>query len=365
MSKNLLMITGLGSAKDLAQGKRGAFYNTLEEFHKYWDRIDIIISKVSGEVVTELFGNVYLHVSPWPLILHPLFFLKKGTSLHKKHHFDAITVQEFPPFYNGIGAFLLWCRIKVPYLLEIHHVPGYPKSANLKEWLYRFFMRLLIALDALPARAVRVVNKNQTKEFLIRAGVPESKIMHIPSLYIDQNIFHPTHELKECDIIFVGRLAENKGIKLFLNIAKISGLRALIVGDGPLKKYVNDKIKNWKLENVKCFGWAKDSNEIASLINKSKLLIMPSLNEGGPRVVVEAMACGVPVLATPVGIVPDFKEASTIIDWNVDDIVKKARHLLSDKQIYDSKVELGLEVAKQFNKESAVKNYAEEIKKLI
>src|SRR3989344_9212237 len=103
----LLMITGLGSAKDLASGKRGAFYNTLEEFHKYWDRIDIIIPRVKDVQAIELFGNVHLHISSWPLIFHPLFFVKKGIGLHKRYNFNLMTVQDFPPFYNGIGADLL------------------------------------------------------------------------------------------------------------------------------------------------------------------------------------------------------------------------------------------------------------------
>src|SRR5258708_1583045 len=167
---NPRMITGLGSARDLAQGKKGGFYNALEEFHSYWDRIDIIPPRVrDGE--TELFGNVFVHSSPWPLLFQPWFFLKKGASLHKKHHFNAMTVQDFPPFYNGIGAFLLWCRIRVPYLLEFHHIPGYPRAANFKEWVYRLFAKSFVALDALPAAAVRVVNKHQTKKFLVGPGI--------------------------------------------------------------------------------------------------------------------------------------------------------------------------------------------------
>ncbi len=55
----LLMITGLGSAEDLASNKRGAFYYTLEEFHKYWDRIDIIVPKVKNPI-KNIFWNVFI-----------------------------------------------------------------------------------------------------------------------------------------------------------------------------------------------------------------------------------------------------------------------------------------------------------------
>src|SRR3989344_493288 len=133
------MITGLGSARDLASGRKGAFYNTLEEFSKYWTRIDIICPKKNNinsgnskletlnskqiqsanwrtkSQIINLFGNVYVHISPWPLIFHPFWFLKKSLEIYKEQKFDLMTVHEFPPFYNGIGARLLWWKIRVPY----------------------------------------------------------------------------------------------------------------------------------------------------------------------------------------------------------------------------------------------------------
>jgi len=323
------MITGLGSAKDLASGKKGAFYNTLEEFHKYWDRIDIIAPRIRGQEsgVKNLFGNVYIHISPWPLAFHPVWFLKKGLEIYREQKFDLMTVQEFPPFYNGIGAWLLWQKIRVPYVLEIHHIPGYPKAAGLKEKIYanqalwKFYWRIFGS----KARAVRVVNKKQAPDFLIEAGISKEKIVYISSAYIDLEVFKPINLPKEYDLIFVGRLERNKGIELFIDAAKIINAKALIIGSGSLSAEIKYKIQDTKYD-IRLHGWAKDSSKIAELINKSKVLVMPSYNEGGPRVVLEAMACGVPVLATPVGIVPDIikdKESGRIISWNAEDIATK------------------------------------------
>src|SRR3989344_5835357 len=117
----LLMLTGLGSATDLASDKKGAFYYTLEEFHKYWDRIDIVAPRVRGIPAGEkiFFGNVYLHVSGLPLFLHPFYFIWKCLQLHKTQKFSLMTVQEFPPFYNGIGARIIHALSDLPYILEI------------------------------------------------------------------------------------------------------------------------------------------------------------------------------------------------------------------------------------------------------
>ncbi|OGN16244.1 MAG: hypothetical protein A3C88_02565 [Candidatus Yanofskybacteria bacterium RIFCSPHIGHO2_02_FULL_50_12] len=377
MSK-LLMVTGLGSAKDLATGKRGAFYNTLEEFHQYWDRVDIISPKVlagAGHPAgVKVFDNVFVHTSPWPLIFHPIWFIKKGLALHRVQHFDLMTVQEFPPFYNGIGGWLLSLLGRIPYVLEVMHVPGHPRAANLKEWIYKKLSEAFLDFDAASAKAVRVINQTEMSEFLIRAGLPQKKLLYIPANYIDLDIFKPSDLPKKYDLIFVGRLVENKGINLLLEAIQLSiinyqfPMKCLIVGDGPLKKDCELKIDNWKMsDHITLHGWAKDSREIAALMNRSKILVMPSYNEGGPRVVLEAMACGLPVLATRVGIVPDVirnEETGYIIDWDAADITAKAR-LLLEGDAYRRFVPHCLSMAKPFEREAAIKQYANVLQKIL
>src|SRR3989338_2359572 len=379
----LLMITGLGSAKDLASGKKGAFYNTLEEFSKHWDRIDIICPHIDNCKIDnslkikncklKIFDNVFVHSSPWPLIFHPFWFLKKGVEIYKEQKFDLMTVHEFPPFYNGIGARLLWQRIRVPYVLEIFHIPGYPKPSGAKESIYKQATNFFIGYDAAKARAVRVMN-GEVGNFLEKKGVPRSKIKLIPAVYVDLEIFRPLNINKEYDLIFIGRLESNKGVGLLLEAVRnirhqIPNIKCLIVGDGSLGNDIKLKIENWKLQNnVILYGWAEDSVEISQLINKSKILVMPSYNEGGPRVVVEAMACGVPVLATPVGIVPYLLkngQGGEIIAWDAEDMARRVSKLLEDHAGYQKYSHSGLEIARKFNRKTAIKNYAEQLKRII
>ncbi len=370
----LLMISG---DKSLAEVKRGAFYNTLEEFHKYWDRIDIIIPKVSSpHLSANYFGNVFIHPSPWPKIWQPFWILKRGQEIYRDQKFDLMTVHEYPPFYNGIGARLLWQKIKVPYVLEIHHIPGYPKAADFKEKLYRWLTRLFIKYDSLKVKAVRVVNKKQVREFLLESGVSEGKIAYIPSFYIDLDTFKPLNLGKKYDLIFVGRLVKNKGLNLLIDSLKILNIKynmrdtkLLIVGDGPEKKKLEVRSERLELkDNVMFYGWAKDPEEIAKLMNQSKILIVPSYNEGGPRTLLEAMACGIPVIATPVGIIPDIiedKKSGRIINWDGNDIAEKAFELLNNLEDYKKYSVAGLEIVKNFEKKAAIKNYAEGLLSLI
>src|SRR5687768_10958850 len=97
----LLMISG---DRSILQGKKGAFWYTLQEFAKYWERVDVICpsTKTSptpnpspeggeGNFAKVLFGNVYLHSSKRNLWYQPWFILQKGSELFTQHHHDVMT----------------------------------------------------------------------------------------------------------------------------------------------------------------------------------------------------------------------------------------------------------------------------------
>jgi glycosyltransferase involved in cell wall biosynthesis len=354
----------------LASGKKGAFYNTLEELHKHFDRIDIITPRITNYElrIKEIFGNVFIYPSPWPIWLQPFWIFLKGKALS----YDIATVHEYPPFYNGLGAWLLWRKTHKPFISEIHHIPGYPRDSTIKEKIYKLLTLIFINYITKHSKAIRIVNENQSSEFLKRAGISENKMLFATSQYIDLEIFRPIQTIKEYDLIFVGRLEENKGISLLLKAVsniklQIPNIKCLIVGDGSLKKHLSLEINHLSLRNnVLLYGFAKDSAEIAGLINKSRILIMSSYNEGGPRVVLEALACGVPVVATNVGIVPDLNSkgrfGGLISDWNSDDMARKIGLLLTDSNLYNKLRAIGLSNIAQYEKRDAIKNYANKLK---
>lgn len=350
--------------RSLASGKHGAFYRTVDELRKHWDRIDIICPKIIGAVLKNPFPNVFIHYSSLSTIFQPFWIRRIGSRLIQEHGHDIATVHEYPPFYNGLGSWMLWRKTKLPYLLEIFHVPGCPKAGSFKEWIYRVLTRLFIARDARRARAVRVMNRHEVPEFLVRAGVPQEKIKLIPAIYIDPAVFYPQEVDKKYDLIFVGRLEKNKGVDLFVKAVAESGAKAIIVGAGPLEQGLRAFAKSTGADIV-FHGFAKDAHEVAHFMNESRVLVMCSYNEGGPRVVAEAMACGVPVVATRVGIVPDIVPIEQQCDWSSTDISDKAKRLLGNVEAYESARIAGLEVVKQFEKVPAIKFYADELKSLI
>lgn len=368
------MISGYGAT---TLDKKGAFFNTLQEFHMYWDRIDIICPKIKDSQILERadfgfkspFNNVFIHPSSWPLFFQPFWIYKRGLEIFRKVRFRVVVVHDYPPFYNGLGTLFLNLKIKIPYISEIFHIVGYPKSSNFKESLYKLTTFLFFPFISKRASFIRVMNRVQVPEFLRRAGIKDSRIRNIPAIYLDKDIFKDLKLDKVYDLIFVGRLAENKGLGMLLEIIKKSNFKVIIVGDGPMRDKLEVTLADFSIKDrVKLFGWAKDAQDVARLINQSKILIMSSFNEGGPRVVVEAMACGVPVLASPVGIVPDLIEEGYPIaleTWQTSELKDKIDQLLDDPVLYSNAVLKGKELAEKYDKKLAIKYYSDQIQSLI
>lgn len=106
----------------------------------------------------------------------------------------------------------------------------------------------------------------------------------------------------------VARLQPEKGVSTFVEAAallakRVPGARFVVVGDGPLRDELSDRIAALNLSPVfKLLGFRPDA---AAVIGGLDVLAVPSLTEGTPLTVLEAMAAGTPLVATRVGGIPD------------------------------------------------------------
>jgi len=109
---------------------------------------------------------------------------------------------------------------------------------------------------------------------------------------------------------YIGRLSGEKGVQHFAQaLPAILGdredLRVLIGGDGQLKDSIVATLQEEGLtDRVDLPGWISH-DDLPNYLNQIRLLVLPSYTEGLPNIMLEAMACGTPVLATPVGAIPD------------------------------------------------------------
>ena len=143
------------------------------------------------------------------------------------------------------------------------------------------------------------------KNKLVEGGLPEQKIVVKPN-FIDPD---PGFQAGGGGYyLFVGRLTEEKGIRTLLQCWKngpdLPVLR--ILGSGPLQDEVREAAAN--LTNVAWLG-SKSGDEVLQMMGSAKAILCPSLwYEGMPRVVIEAMAVGTPVIASRMGTYPEMIE---------------------------------------------------------
>ncbi len=203
-------------------------------------------------------------------------------------------------------------------------------------------------------------------------GLPRyrNKISIAHEHFIDFGRFKMRRRLDERDNLvgYIGRLSREKGVLNFVQaipeILKERGdFEFLIGGDGQLRNEIKEYLDKEKLSGkVKVKGWIPH-DEVPEYLSTLKLLVLPSYTEGLPNIVLEAMACGTPVLATPVGAVPDvIKDGETgfIIEDNPpQSLAQNVIRALNYPNLMEVAQNARALVEKEFTYEKAVEKYRE------
>jgi len=155
-----------------------------------------------------------------------------------------------------------------------------------------------------------VYSPSVADQMKLRRYRKKTVVAHRHFVNFDEFRFEDNIEMRAHAVGYVGRLSEEKGILNFVKaIPKILSVRDdvtfFIIGEGNLEDEIRTCLNRYALRaNVKILGWIPHS-ELPDHIRSLKLLILPSYSEGLPNVMLEAMACGTPIVATSVGSIPD------------------------------------------------------------
>jgi len=156
--------------------------------------------------------------------------------------------------------------------------------------------------DALLTECEYMLHTNKFDEY--------NKNVYVGNLFIGPDFFKSNDfNRRKYDIAYIGRFHHEKGIINFVKaISRIiemdPAIAVLIRGDGELRHEIEATIDEHGLSQNVCLGGWVPHEQLSSYLNSVKVLVLPSYKEGLPNIILEAMACGTAVLATPVGGVP-------------------------------------------------------------
>ena len=169
----------------------------------------------------------------------------------------------------------------------------------------------------------------------IEGGLPPEKIVVKPN-YVSPD---PGEGAGQGDFaLFVGRLTPEKGItpllKAWPEVFAETGVKLKIMGSGPMKPEVEEAAG--RASGMEYLGQVESRQEVYETIGAARALIFPSVwYEGQPRIIIESLAKGTPVLASRLGsmaeMVADGKTGLLFEAGNAGDLVRQARTLLSNK----------------------------------
>lgn len=179
------------------------------------------------------------------------------------------------------------------------------------------------------------VSKYSRKLAIIDGAKPENTFIKHNS--INTNLFLPSKDInKDIDILFFGRLSIEKGVKILIDATQYLSRKRniVIIGEGPLENMLKRQTKNI-YHDIKFKGFI-NHELLPQYIRRAKVVVAPSLSECHAAVPMEAMACGVPVIASRVSGMEDTidnkKNGWLLPHNNSETLGKLIEEVLSDEQ---------------------------------
>ncbi len=237
------------------------------------------------------------------------------------------------------------------------------------EWFaasFRLWYRLLYPWLAKRARSVLTVSEHSRRSIIRVLKVPEDKVISIPN-GVNLTRFQPCdsgyarekYGLPERYVLFVGSLDPRKNLARLLlaweQLADHPDVTLVIAGSrtGIFRPVAIPP----RSERVRYIGYVADE-DLADLYAGALLFIMPSLFEGFGLTILEAMACGLPVITSAVGALPEVAgDAALLVDpYSVESLVSALRKLLSEEKQRALLRQRGLDRARRFSWERSAEN---------
>jgi glycosyltransferase involved in cell wall biosynthesis len=279
---------------------------------------------------------VFLPAYPFHVYIHGLFV----NALLKKMEFAVDLFHIHSPLPPVITT-------KRPVMVSFHSTIFEDVRETRIRDLYTFLMRIQAPIS------IRHENGNLRRAESINAISPSvaENLRNYPYALaniqvvwngVDINVFKPGIKRKNKNrfIFFAGRLVPGKGIEDLIHAFLIinrecKSIKLVIAGEGSRKKELEKFVTRNNLNQyITILGHVFDRQQLVELYQNAALFVLPSHHEGLPTVVLEAMACGCPVVATCVGglneVISDGINGKLVAPFNPDQLAKTICKVLDD-----------------------------------
>ena len=332
------------------------FYHHYERLEKLSDKLDVFLIAEKGSYTKGKTLNMKrFYIQKFKFLpfrfLENLFIILRARMLGYKKFYTHIS------YISAINAVIVsrlfggksyYWNCAMNWLFKQRTLPG---------WGYKLSMKL--------SHYLVTGSEEMKKGYAENYGLSLDKIKVIPN-WVNPERFKPIDKKQGRTILFVHWLSKRKGADILVPIMnnlkfKIKNLKLMVIGDGPYKNKLIDEIKDNGLEKqINVLGMVPNK-EIADYYNRADVLIMPSMEEGFPRVLLEAMASGVPYVASDVGAVreisPEIAQRFLVKAGDTEMFAHKIETLLSDEIVYEQFRKEELEKIKEYSLENVINKF--------
>jgi len=349
LSKNhdVTLITGRSRSKPLLDRTKNAPFNVVTV--PFWPR---------DTPLNNLASKLYRRLHPWKVESLSFYFNMLLRPSVKKKIIDADVI-------------LTWYRTESRLFSNFGYRYGVPCIFNLQFNIKTSgFNKKFFEIDKSVMYIANSKNSKDSLEdvfgikidgYITPAVSPEFIYENYPKI--------PIMEGKK-SILFVGELTPLKGAEKLIDVFKSVSNKhddaiLVIVGHGKLKNLLIDKVKKLNLSDKIIFTGQVDYEQMPSYYKSATIFVHPSYSETFGMVVLEAMACGLPVVASDINSLRDITEGTAILlpwgNWNV--WTEKIDHLLKNEELQKKMALAGIEKAKEHVWEKKAKELESYIKK--
>ena len=299
---------------------------------------------------TERIGNINVHRIDSSKMLFSIEAMLYAKKIHKERHYDAVWAI-MAARAGGAALFFKYTHPEVKFILNLQEGDPiwYMKLRSLY-YINPFFRKIFSNADIVQAISHYLADYARIMGYKGKVEVIPNGIDLKKFALSNPQFPKSSHEIV---LITTSRLVGKNGVRDIISALQLlpENVQLEIIGTGPLEFKLKQDVMDLKLESRVKFIGHVSNEEIPKFLHQADIFIRPSLSEGLGISFLEAMAAGLPVIATPVGGIPDFlKDGETGLFCEVrnpENIARQVTRLLGDEELRKRIIENGIKLVKE------------------